>query len=319
MALTDGTPQANACNALFQTALDDSLQDFEWRFATAIVPLVPSGAAPLPWSYQYLRPTGCVKARAVLDPTLAAAYLQTARRFTIPPSPFSEGSFLVSGDMVTGFWSNVANAVLVYTTDQTDPAQWEPAFTNALSWRVAMEIALPITNSAEIMDRCQQGYRGAIMAAQEAEPKMNSARLEVDPDWLRVRGGSFFSDRFLSQSEYLDPCAALMAAEQEVLDSSDLSSYFASGFVAGDASMQGAPGPSYLSPAASLNGVPSVGLPPFDASPPQYIAGDTPSGIVGGGLFGPGPIGYRRASHGQLTTVIVNGYPVLVDQQGNPQ
>ncbi len=150
--LFDGSKAAKAALDLYGQTRDELLRQGEWDFAevTAALTLLkqaPPGGyipgftpwstayPPLPWLFEYARPSDCLKVRAVKGVPLFLPVMDPQ------PNVFSVGydSALVPPAQV--IMCNVPAAVLTYTGQPTDPSTWEADFIEALAASLGRRLA----------------------------------------------------------------------------------------------------------------------------------------------------------------------------------
>lgn len=135
-SLDDPTRQGRACKLHYVLTRDAVLRDHPWNFATRREYLaLLAGAAPVGWDYAYAYPSDCLFAREIWQTVVLEQ-----------PTPFE---VLTSG---TGrvLVTNEANAVLEYTARIADTTQFDALFIDALSYKLAAELAMPLTRSVQI-------------------------------------------------------------------------------------------------------------------------------------------------------------------------
>lgn len=140
----EGSPAARVAVEIYGQTRDDLLRSQDWPFARQSAALQvlktapPNGYGvtpwnpdypPLPWIYEYaypVQPTACLRVRAVRPTPIFIPELD--------PQP---NIFVVADDYTLApptkvILTNLVNAVAVYTGQITEPATWEPMFTEAL-------------------------------------------------------------------------------------------------------------------------------------------------------------------------------------------
>ncbi len=119
--------EAEYCRNFYPVARDTALEDFAWTFASKRANLGLLSSTQEPWLYAYALPADCLKPRRVL-----------------PQEPCNDQEnlhFLVENGVV---YTNVKDAVLVYTYNLTDTTKFSPKFVLALSRLLASFLAGPI-------------------------------------------------------------------------------------------------------------------------------------------------------------------------------
>jgi hypothetical protein len=154
-SISEQSKAAELCALHYETCRDQVLQDFPWSFAEARVYLADIGAPPMNWAYRYRYPADCLQAR----------YL------AIPGQPMPSADYRVPFQVIhaqggRAIVSNAAEAELVYTVRLDDTTYFTPAFTDALSWRLAAELAIGLTAKPDGYAAAYRNYQIAISKAQ---------------------------------------------------------------------------------------------------------------------------------------------------------
>lgn len=152
--ISETSVEAQTCNRFYDPARQHALRDFPWGFAAAVLQLSEVTADPL-WGYDYCYyyPANCLFIRE-LKRALPATVAPLAFRIAY----YSDG---VGKVIVT----NEPAAVAAYTYDVTNTDIFDAAFVNALSWRLATDICMPLTKSFQMQQACAEIYQNYINAA----------------------------------------------------------------------------------------------------------------------------------------------------------
>jgi hypothetical protein len=150
--LYDGSKAAKKALDLYAQTRDQLMRQNDWGFAERNLNLVllksaPPGGyippttwstayPPLPWLFEYARPTDCLKIRAIKGVPLFLPVMDPQ------PVVFTEANDTVAPATGQVILCNVANAVLTYSGQVTDPTAWEPDFVEALSAELERPMAL---------------------------------------------------------------------------------------------------------------------------------------------------------------------------------
>ena len=119
-ALTDTTAPAKAVSACFPGVPDWVLRSWLWKFAINRVAVTnPEAAEGTDWTWRYTLPPDCLD--IVPDDT------------PLDDVEFMEESGTLLCDLEAPLW-------LRYARQVTDPGQWDPAFAEVLSWKLALEM-----------------------------------------------------------------------------------------------------------------------------------------------------------------------------------
>lgn len=174
VALTETSPEARACALHLTPCLEAVLRDHPWNFATRRVMLAPvAGLTPPGWTYAYALPPDCLLARELVVPSGAPA-----ARFSLEQDP-QAGRVLLT---------DLGGAALVYTTRTEDIASFDPLFVQALGWRLAAHLAMPLTRDRSLMQMAQTLYLNTLSQAQRADANEGVPESPRDPSWIAARG-----------------------------------------------------------------------------------------------------------------------------------
>lgn len=168
---------ANVCKLWYPQCRDAVLRSFPWGFATKIVALAPvSGMDDLGYGYTYALPSDYLYAQAM---TNATAYNSMQRGVgglrwfwedygqTDWARQYSTGFDIIQHKnkdqavIATG-WSD---AYLVYVARSESTNLYPSDFIDALAWKLASEIALPMTAKADVMMAARRAFEQSIREA----------------------------------------------------------------------------------------------------------------------------------------------------------
>jgi hypothetical protein len=176
-ALDEGSKESILCNLLFEPSRDATLRDHPWNFATLRRTLADTGATVDPWAYGYAYPSNCLFAREIVNP----------RGRLAPPVPFE-----VAGDGSGGrvIYTDLAPATLLYTARVTDLGACDPLFLEALSWKLAAELAMPLASNKTLMDMAQGQYARLLTVARACDGNEGAAEPPEMATWMLGRTGN---------------------------------------------------------------------------------------------------------------------------------
>lgn len=138
-SLNEPTPEARACNQFFDHIRDTLLQSYPWRFATITASIAEmENDKPEEWLYSYARPADCLKVLSIG---------KTRRHAMASHSGVEALPYDVLGNRI---YCDVSPAYLNYIFRQTDPAFFSPLFSEALSWHLAVRLAMPLTRDPKV-------------------------------------------------------------------------------------------------------------------------------------------------------------------------
>jgi hypothetical protein len=180
-SLEEASTEARICKANYADCRDTLLRDFDWNFARRVETLALRVEAPPPgWAYTYSVPNRCARFRGIWSgPRPAGA-----------PADWAIGSVADSnGNDAVAIFTNQSEAAGWYTRIVENSELFSAGFVQALSWRLAETIALPITtkdSTAELIAR-----RAPLKVAEGFAADANEGITTSDrpvPDFLAERG-----------------------------------------------------------------------------------------------------------------------------------
>jgi hypothetical protein len=174
-ALTDATPEARACNMMYEHTRDQVLRGHRWNFALQRAVLTQLSTAPLfGWAAQYALPTDCLR----------VFQLNSYEVQEYPDMWEVEGQNLLTDE---------TTANVKYVARITNADLFDPIFVKALATKLAADMAKTITGSNTITSELVTEYEkitgpdARIADAMESRPKRKLAW--VTSDLVRSRFG----------------------------------------------------------------------------------------------------------------------------------
>lgn len=170
----EGSVPANSARLVYDSARRSTLRDYNWNFAVATAELAryaDTQASDFPFAFAL--PSDCL------------------RVIRLPPSsPFGDYggqvgrnlSFTLRGGKLLAHEPKV---VLEYLRDVTDENEFDAKFIEALTYKLASELAMPVKGSAELMASYSNAYQTLINRAatesawEEKEPRSGNPYLEA--------------------------------------------------------------------------------------------------------------------------------------------
>ncbi len=153
----DSSPQARYCAMFLPMSLSSVLDEHNWCFTIKVTALDLAANNDDPrWLYCYVLPEDYSQVISVFG------QYTDAQQFTI------------ATNAATGqrLFTNQAEAYLEYSAEITDPNLFPSAFTDALAWKLAVNLAGPIikgdTGAAAAL-KLSQAYQGALKLAKESD------------------------------------------------------------------------------------------------------------------------------------------------------
>lgn len=134
-----------AANIVYAPVVQLMLRELDPDFARYTAALVLSGAGTpvVPWPYEYLYPTDCLRLRQVRPPATGPG---SATDLNDPQPIRANVAFDIIATVATKvILTEQQNAVAVYTTSKVTEAQWDSVFTDAVARRLANPLAMALS------------------------------------------------------------------------------------------------------------------------------------------------------------------------------
>ncbi|EOC1317150.1 hypothetical protein ACI09J_001772 [Cronobacter turicensis] len=169
--LNEKSKEADVCNLYFEHCRDAVLSDFDWNFATKRVALADTGNPPPDWEFAYRYPVDCLRITEIMLPGIRN------------PAAAGRVEYFVGADSDgTGklIYTDQPQAWLKYVGRITDVNMFDRLFIDALSWRLAASICMPLTGNADMANNAMMIYRSTILSA--GSHSMNESQEPVVPE-----------------------------------------------------------------------------------------------------------------------------------------
>lgn len=171
-SLDDDTKAARLLNLHYETTRQSELMKNPWHFAIFRVDQDAETDAPTSDEYAY--------AYAVPDDALRVLPLTDNGEAGGRRIPFKQ-----EGGLILTNYSGPR--IIRYIGNLTDPGDWDPLFIEALAARLAMKIAMPLTNKPSVLQGAQLVYNEAISEARRVNSIVSSS-VSSTRTWAEERG-----------------------------------------------------------------------------------------------------------------------------------
>ena len=171
-----GGAHAKKAKLFYAIARNALLEMHDWHFATGRAVLAEldldeiqaGGELPEGWGYGYTLPADCLRPRRVLIP--GETDDTAGQNFTVET--------LEDGNKV--LFTNVEDAVLLYTKNITDPTKFSPLYIVALSHLLASHLAGPIIKGREGRQVAAEHLKHAMLTFGQAAGSDSNSRQQND-------------------------------------------------------------------------------------------------------------------------------------------
>lgn len=166
-SLMEGSVPANMASVFYDPARRAVLRDFNWNFALRTARLAKLQQTPSGFRYAFSLPADCLR---------VVGFLDYDERTGGPGFVVRSGNFLTDRE----------EAEIEYIADCTDPMLFDDKFVEAMSYKLASELAMPVKGSPELMSNYMNVYqdfieRAATLSADERHTEL------LDNPYLEAR------------------------------------------------------------------------------------------------------------------------------------
>jgi hypothetical protein len=175
---TEDSEEANTCRRFYTTALEATLRDLPWPFATKFIALALVEEDPTDeWDYSYRYPADCLKVRRILS-----GIRNDTRQSRAPYKISQDGS----GRLIL---TDQQNAEIEYTVNETDEQKYPADFVLAFSFRLAMYAAARLTagDPFKLKLEMEKSYRKELVMAGASAFTEEQIDEEPDSEYIRER------------------------------------------------------------------------------------------------------------------------------------
>ena len=174
-SLGESSVEAKYCNIYYTAARDALLEEIDWPFARRTVELAETGTPPDDWAYQYAFPANSIACRGIWQLDRQAQ-----------PLPYE---IIASDDLNNKLIvTDTAAAKMVVTSLVTLPTMFTAKFIEALHFKLAAMLAMPITKKRTMRSDMLEAYRLSATSAAASSRNQQVGELPRDPDWITARG-----------------------------------------------------------------------------------------------------------------------------------
>lgn len=194
--LNEQTVNAEKCRVLYPQARDSLLTAVPWGFAKTDRALSLQATTPTEWDYGYDMPNDCLKARYIVPPGGSGTISQsgiTLSNIEIDHIPFE---ILTGSNGSRTIATNYEDAVLAYTQAVTDVRLFDAVFEEALAWRLAMDLAIPLGGDSGKQYRAEAKNEYKLLLDEARASNANQAwprKTQHRPREIQARSGSVYS------------------------------------------------------------------------------------------------------------------------------
>jgi hypothetical protein len=166
ISLSDNNKRASVCNHQYPILRDEVLRSHPWNFAVQTGTLGEITPAPTVGDYSnwFQLPSNCLRVLAVVEPQDAAWEKQ--------------------GDRIL---INSSTCHIEFIKQETDTTIFDKNFEEALSYRIASDLAWSLTQNAALAEKMLEMYEMMLRQARSFDAQEKSVRQVKTSTWLNSR------------------------------------------------------------------------------------------------------------------------------------
>ncbi|WP_299444692.1 hypothetical protein [uncultured Rhodospira sp.] len=150
------------------------LRSYRWNFAIRRTSLAPEASAPsFGFNHKFLLPYNAIKVIGLYDEN------EPQNNYTSTRTPFKvEGRYILADEDTLRIF---------YLEDVIDPNQFDPMFTESLSWFLAWELGYALSGGPQIAEQARQSFYQSIREARFADAIEGQPEIIQSSEWLDSR------------------------------------------------------------------------------------------------------------------------------------
>lgn len=192
--------EAVQCNLWWQPIMDMVFRGVYWNFARAqgylslLNDATQGQPVPQPWLYEYIQPSDCLAMRNIMPMTQAAPITSTPPTVVLPDYVGPPVRFIISSDLdkqnnpQTVILTNQPNAMGVWTSRITNPANWDASFVMMMVKVLAAHLAISLSGDKAMAKLKMDEASRMLIEARRTNGNEGLTVHDHIPEWMRVRG-----------------------------------------------------------------------------------------------------------------------------------
>ena len=173
---SDTSAEARKCSLFYEPARDSVLTDFPWNFAERRKALaVLEEVDPIGYEYAYTYPSDCLKIRRIWNPDPTAEPI----KYKVTAADDLSKKIILCDER---------SASLIYTARVENPDLFDASFVVLLSWRLAADLAIPLTRKKTLREGCLKMYGTLLPTVQAGNANEDEEPQEYENPFVAARG-----------------------------------------------------------------------------------------------------------------------------------
>jgi hypothetical protein len=200
--LNEQSVNAEKCRVFYPQARDTVLAEAPWGFAKTTRALSLKSEEPEQWQYLYDHPNDCVTALYIIPPGATGIVAQSGVTLTNVDVEHIPFEIMLDSSDSKSIATNYKDAKLAYIKYVTDVKLFTPAFEEAVIWKLAHDLAIPLGGDSgkKYRDDAARAYQSVIEKAKaQAFNQQVPRKRQQRPREIQARAGSIYSRNYNGQ------------------------------------------------------------------------------------------------------------------------
>lgn len=182
-AIDEGSEPANIAGRIYDIVLESELRKWPWTWATTTQELTSiASETPPDFATAFALPADYIKMVEITDPTMGTTYWRWNPHREVDVRfgnewEIREKKLYINTDYVT----------IKYVKLQTDTTKWDSSFVDAFAWKLAMEMAMSLSEQPAMVDIARSQYYIEMNIARGNSGAETRRSSSVSTDWIRRR------------------------------------------------------------------------------------------------------------------------------------
>jgi hypothetical protein len=191
-SLDEVSDVAKTCKRIYDHIREAILRERQWSFAIKTEYLALSTDDSTRYAYVYTYPTDCLRAIRIVVPTQGVVQGFPPAAPIYSPEPISNKTInfeIMSNSTLNGrlIMTDQVDAELLYLGDVENVNAFDPMFREALAWRMAADLAIPLLGKPEVQQAYMQSYIATMSAASTVDANESSLPTHQSNAFLDAR------------------------------------------------------------------------------------------------------------------------------------
>lgn len=179
ISLDDNNEESRQCKMFYDMCRQSLLKDYDWGFAKRIEQMAQVDSKHFGWQYVYAYPSNCLQILRIYN-----SYGESLVHKIDEADEWDIFNMSGSNQAVA---CDVDSAMVEYIIDIRDSGLYSAQFCDAFAWRLAAEIAIPLTGDANMRNNSWQFYEMMVRKVKTNAARERNVDKETTNRYLKAR------------------------------------------------------------------------------------------------------------------------------------